>query len=208
MAKTKQISINQIDKIIASQADRYPKDNKTVISYNVGNGETVDVEVSPLLSVEDMNNMVQAVSEAVFDNNTYVPAVYELIYSKAVLAYYTNLKIDMKNDKFNQIVYCTDIVDKVVDSVNTMQLADINDAIDKAIEFKKQEILSTQNRLLEENLNQLVTLTNTMSEFGEKMKDINMNEVIDNYKKIANMPEKERVNNILEFQRKENEDDI
>lgn len=200
MAKTKQISINQIDKIIASQTDTYPKDNKRVISYDVGNGETVDIEVTPLLSIEDMSSMVHAVVGALFDNDTYTPAMYELVHSKAILVYYTNLKSDMNNDKLNQIVYCTDIVNKVVQVVNISQFEDINYAICKAIEFRKQEILSTQNRLLEENYNQLVALTNTMSTFGEKMKGVDMNELMDNFKKLANTSEKERVNNVLEFQ--------
>lgn len=195
MTDTK-ISVNQVDKIIKTQTRNCKE--KITIPYKVADDEIIEIVVTPLLSVDEMNSMVNSIAETIC-NDTYNPDLYELVYSKAIMAYYTNLKTDITNDKLNQIVYCTDIIEKIVNIINPLQLADINDAVDKSIEFKKQEILSTENRLLKENLNQLISLTNIMSEMGEKMNDINIKELMENCKKIADIPEKQRVQSILEI---------
>lgn len=206
MTDTKKISINQIDKIIKTQTGNCKE--KITIQYKVTDDEIIEIVVTPLLSVDEMNSMVNSIVDTIC-NDTYNPALYELVYSKAIMVYYTNLKTDITNNKLNQIVYCTDIIEKIVNIINPLQLADINDAVDKSIEFKKQEILSTENRLLKENLNQLVSLTNIMSEIGEKMNDIDIKELMKNCKKIADIPEKERIQKILEIhEEKEDIDNV
>lgn len=208
------ISINQIDKIIAAQSDKYPKNNKTVISYDVRNGETVDIEVTPLLSLDDMDGFVEGVTEGIFDNDTYKPALYEIVYSQAILCFYTNLKTDMTNDKLIQIVYNTDIVDMVIDKINVMQLADINDALEKAIEFKKQSILSEQRKLLSETnmtmqieqnevISKMDSVINLFKNISSGLDDYGKKQLAEDINKIANTDEKVIVDNILDFQEKQ-----
>ena len=208
------ISINQIDKIIAFQADKYSKNNKTVISYEVGNGEPVDVEVTPLLSLNDADNFVECVIEGVFDNDTYKPALFELVFSQAILYFYTNLKSDMKSEKLIQIVYNTNIVDRVIENVNKMQFADINDALEKAIEFKKQSILSEQRKLLSETnmtmrieqnevISKMDSVINLFKNISNGLDDYGKKQLAEDINKIANTDEKVIVDNILDFQEKQ-----
>lgn len=211
MPKIKQISVNQIDKIISCQDDN---SKNTTIQYNVDNNEEISIVVTPLLKPEDTSGFVDSVVDAVFVNDDYNTALYELVYSKAILAYYTNIKYDITNEKLNKIVYCTNIIDMIIEKINRMQLSDINDAINKKIEFKKNLIISEQKKLLDDaviRLNteqdkmvtQISSLVDVFGKIGKEANEIDINKLSEDVNKIANMDENKTVNNILEFQNKD-----
>ncbi|MEG1614823.1 MAG: hypothetical protein RR343_05005, partial [Oscillospiraceae bacterium] len=86
------VSINQLDKIIkmqAEQAGRDVDDNKRTISYHISDDETIEIEVINLLSIEKVDDMVDAVVEALFQDDIYKPALEHLIWGKAILGYYS-----------------------------------------------------------------------------------------------------------------------
>ncbi len=215
MSKTNpEVSVNQIDKIIKSQSSKYPKDNKTVVLFDVAYGEQISINVTPILSIEDMNEFAEVVSNSVFIDDEYAPALFKLVRARAIMTYYTDLKTNITNDKLLQIIYNTDIIERVEDSINPKQFSAIETAIGKAIEFKKQSILSEQRKLVTEltnnvqiEQNDVITKMNSVVELFEKISNgldgYGKKQLAEDINMIANKDEKEIVDNILEFRQNE-----
>ena len=105
MSKTNpEVSVNQIDKIIKSKSFLYHKDNKTTVLFDVADGEQISINVTPILSIEDMKEFVEVVSDSVFIDDEYTPALFEIVYASAIMTYYTDLKTNITNDKLLQII--------------------------------------------------------------------------------------------------------
>ncbi|MEG0899815.1 MAG: hypothetical protein RSF40_08930 [Oscillospiraceae bacterium] len=218
MAKAKKedskISINQMDKLLPTKTK---DDNKIPLWLKDSEGkDTLEIIVTPILSVDDTVSFVESVAEALFVKDTYLPSVRNLVYNKALLAYYTNLRFDMTDDKINELVYQTTVCDQISETIMKHageQMCDVHVAIDEAIEFKKQQILSEQRQLLmatnmriDEEQNDILKSSNALIEaFNSiitKFNDINFEQLVKDVNTVANTPDKERVDNILSFQQK------
>lgn len=211
MAKTKQVSFNALKKIVKMQS----KEDKKVILFDTPDDEKIEVEVVRVLSPEDMTSFVMSVTETLFDGNTYNPAIFELIYSQSILSYYTNVKVDdMKNDLINDIVYSTDMIDRIIEVVDEKQLSEIETAIESSINYKIKEIMSV-NELANNQLSNMVqeeheslksevtTLIETFSQVGKTFEGIDQEKLMSLMESIAGKDEKKLVDNIMIYKGKQ-----
>lgn len=212
--KTSKRNKNPIAQILASQENKYP--HKTILSYEVDGSEKVDITVLSILPLESVAGIVEAITDAVFADGTYNPALYEYVYSKAILAYFTDLNLDISNDVLNEIVYSSSLVDDVIDRINKLHLADINDAIEKSIAFRQQHLLSSSRKMLEDTnfrirreqeeiIGQMGQLISVFSEFSNGLDGYGKEQIKNDIHQIAGMDEKERISNILEFRNTQDE---
>lgn len=216
MAKTKQVSFNSLKKIIQCQS----LDNKTSLLFDVGDNENIEVEVTKLLSTQDSVDFVESVSNAVFIDGVYTPSLYNLVYSKAILAFYTNIKVnDINSDLLNEIVYNTDIMDKIIDVINEIQMYHLESAITNAINHRCKELLSVNesatNHLIQEvsekskeQSEQVKTLIETFSEIGKAFDGIDQNKLMEMLETISNKDEDKIVNSVMDYREKFQSSDL
>ncbi len=193
--KKKTTSPTLIQKFLAYAAS---KEDKCILSMPVSETESCEFEVKSLLNAGDMDSFVSGVTDALFLNGYYTPALYSLVYAKAILVYYTNLKDSISNEDLIVLVFKTNIISFIESKINKSQKEAIVDAINQSIEFKKQEILSTQAARLEESIQQIKLLTDLTSKIVNQFNDIDMKQATEAVIKIANIPERDLVNNIFD----------
>lgn len=207
MSNKKNSTPSPIQQLITFAA---PKENKSIISLPISDTENYDIEVKQLLNADEMASFVDGVSKAVFSKGKYIPILFDLVYANAVIAYYTNLEIatiDKKtkepislisNDELVSLVYNTDIIREIESKINFAQKEDIILAIVKSIDYRKQEILNTQSARLEGAIQQIENSTEIISKIVEQFNDVDVKQVMDATIKLANIPERNLVNNILD----------
>jgi len=140
----KKVSINKLDALLATEKAKYEGSKFT---YDI-DGEAVDILVKQSISLAEMQAFVDNVAENVFMEDedtgevTYAPALYETAFALNFVVYFTNLKVEMGAERVIDLLYATNILPKMMRSVNEEQLRDMQIAINSAIEFRKQTILS------------------------------------------------------------------
>lgn len=204
--KTESATLSPIQQLIAYAT---PKEDKCILSLPISETESIDIEVKRLLDTDEMASFVDGVANATFKNDVYMPAVHNLVLAKAIIGYYTNLKISVidkntkesvsliPNEYLTRLVFCTNIVEDVKSKINIEQLDYMVDAIDNSIEFKKQEILNSQSARLEEVTKQIETLVEYVPMIIEQFDGIDIKQTIETVSKIATMSERDFVDNVL-----------
>lgn len=194
--KKKSAPPSPIQQIVSFAA---PKDNKSILSLPISDTENYGVEVKTTLAADEMVSFVDGITNALFVNDQYTPVLYKLIYVKAILAYYTNLKEPISNEDLVVLVFDTDIVQKIEEKINQKQRQDLIEAIQKNIEAKQQELLNSKSARLESAIRQIELLTEATSKITEQFKEIDMKQVMESSMKLANIPERDLVNNIIDI---------
>ena len=198
MSNTKQ-ALTKIEKIINSQANP-----TSTITYKI-NGEDINIEVKRSISKEDKASFIMYVVDNCFDGGIYSPIFKSELFNIALLEYYTDISVDIPVDTLFEITTNTDIISKVEDIIENncllyTQLSSIRRAINDMIEYRKQEILSTQKQELDNIIETIEESVTGFSEIGDKFKDINVNELIPMLQKIANKDEYALTKAVLDIQ--------
>lgn len=196
MAKReKKISFNTVDKILDTE-----KPENTEVVCNLPDGSNITVTVRRRLSFQDFLQYVSQVVDGVFvdldDGTIYTPENLDISYIYATLRYYTNIKEDMKIEKLYAFGM-TDFYQKIVDQIDFMQFKSLKTAIDSTIDFRKQELLSAQQELLNRNIEKIENLIGTVSKFATVFENIDISEMTETFQKIAEKDERGLVNAIL-----------
>lgn len=138
----KRISINSLDKMLAASTG----DNVVTIPVDIGSGEVVDVHVKKTISFDEMELFVDVVADSVFvdeDGETvYSPTRYRSAFALSFFQFYSDLKIEMGQERLVGLMYGSGIYDELVSAASQAQLRDLKNAIDSAISFRKRTILS------------------------------------------------------------------
>lgn len=211
MAERKTISINKLDKIIAHKK---PKENKSILLFDIGDHKTVEIVVSPLISYDDMDSFVRSVVDAVCQDGVYHYEDYDLTIDKALLAYYTNINYRMQNSKLIELVFCTSLIEEIKNVINQNQLQYIMGAISDGVKFKKEEMLSAQKIAVDAMIQNVHTeqdkilksiqeLVKPLQELANNFKDYDVSKLEADIRKIVNTPESEMVDRILSFQKRQ-----
>ena len=127
--KTKTFSISNWEKM----------DNDKVITEVLEiDGEKFEFNISPTISWEDAATMINYVVSIVFDeeNGDYHPEVTEVLTKAQVLERYAHFNIPKSFDKIYHLVYSTDAYAFVEKYIDQSQLLDIENAIEKTLEYK------------------------------------------------------------------------
>jgi len=104
----------------------------------------MDVTVKRVLTIEEMAQFVNDVVSGAFNDETneYTPEFLELIRRAATISMYTN--IELPDDAFDvyELVYSTDLYEKVICLIDQDAYVDMIDAIDEKVEHLAHAQLS------------------------------------------------------------------
>lgn len=157
MAKTeKKVSIALFDKIAKEHFD-----NNATIQWC-----GTEVKVKRSLSLMEVLAFVDDVVESCFhDQYGYMPEVRDFVIKSNILSRYANFSLPDNLEHRYQMVYFTDAVDTVCEVINTTQLQEIVDAIDKKIRFN----CNTRTAEIQKRIEQVVETIEDMSRQTEAL---------------------------------------
>lgn len=195
--KEKKISINSLDKILGTEVS----EDKEIV-YSLPDETSVSIMVKRKIPFQSFRAYVAQVVDSVFieldDGILYVPENLELAYIHATLEYYTNIKSDMKIDKLYEFGM-TELYRQIIEQVDSIQYSTLRTAIDSAIEYRKQEILSSQKKQLRRNIEKIENLTDSVAQFAGLFENIDVSEMADVFQKIAGKDERALAGAILDL---------
>ena len=145
MAKTKKISINTFDEIVKS----------TYTADEVVMWHDTEITIKKTLSLKEMMTFVTGVSKSCFtvDDGTYIPEVKDFVIKSYIIDMYTNLSLpDNSEHKYN-LIYCSDIIETVLQHINGQQFNEIC----LAIKEKVDNIAQANIEMVHRQLNELYT---------------------------------------------------
>lgn len=175
MAKTKKISINAMDKVVKSSHTPF-----TEIEWN-----GLNVTVKYTLTFKEMLEFVDSVTKTCFTSstNTYMPEAKGFAIKSNILEKYTNFTLPNNLEHRYEMIYCTNIIDTVLEHINTQQYSEIINAIDDKIENIAQANIEYMNKQFAE----LYTAFENFQKHTEEMfNGINSDKVMDVMKTLIN----------------------
>lgn len=157
MAKTeKKVSIALFDKI----AKEHFK-NESLIQWH-----EAEVRIKRTLSLTDMLSFVDDVVKSCFhDELGYMPEVKDFAIKSNILTRYANFSMPDNLEHRYQMIYGTDAVDAVCESIDTTQLQEIVSSINSKIRF----LCDSKANLIQDRINDVLSI---MEELSDSTKDI------------------------------------
>lgn len=209
MSKNEKISANKITAFTAQQM----KDPATLI-FKIGD-EEITVIVKRYIPYESFAYAVESVSSMCFmPDGSYCSYAKNLAKCVAILDAYTNIKTDIALEKLYSLIENTDIMDEIVTNIPNIHKFD--DAVDEAIEYKKQQAITKKDGALlsavaekESSLANLFSALATVldsivlsAENGKKAEEAGIDfEFIKNaFETLRNVKEPEIAHAVLDFQ--------
>lgn len=140
--KNNKISINAFEKCV--------KENycdSTIVKWN-----DIDITVKRTLSLSEMLAFVDGVVKSCFtsDYNTYLPEVKEFAIKCSILEMYANFTLPSNIEKRYDLIYHSNAVDAVIESVDRNQLQEILNAIDDKVDNLAQANIESVNKSMNE----------------------------------------------------------
>lgn len=129
MAKkdTKRVSINAWEKVMKEDFDTKP----VVVEWH-----GIDIEIKKTIPLTDMLQLVEDVVNACFTNDGgFIPQAEQFALKSMVLAYYAGFAMPSSLEKQYDLVTNTDAFDFVVEHIDSLQFADIMDAVERKIDY-------------------------------------------------------------------------
>lgn len=204
MTVSKVVSFNKLDDIINFERKKNKFEKSGTLDFDV-NGKTVSISVKDTLSLEEMCAFVNGVVDAVFDGDIYYSALLEPTIAKHIIAFYTDIKDDISNERLVSIIYETDILDLIRTKINEKQFKHMTDSILVEINDRKTSINDSRKTQLEDAIKQMDNLISMFDTLGSQLSDINVKETLEAAKILSKKDEKELVNAILDRQETRNE---
>ena len=166
MAKTKKISINTFDKIVA--------ENYTPTENLQWHG--VELAIKKTLTLKEVMTFVNTVVKGCFttDDASYIPEVKDFFIKCCIVDMYTNLSLpDNSEHKYN-LIYCSDIIESVLPHVNGQQFNEMCQAINDKLDNLAQANIEMVHR----QMNDLYTaFDNLQKQFSGVFEGINADDV-------------------------------
>ena len=140
----KNLSMTKLDKAIKAAAAK-----SATVSIMKNDEESIDVEVRHTISLAEMSQLVQTATDNLFVEYEdgyveYKPELEEISIAANVLAYYTNLKDDLDNDRLVSLVYGTNIYETICAHIDSRQLDRINWAVVDLTRHRLEEVRNAQ----------------------------------------------------------------
>lgn len=201
MAKQKKISISRLEKVLAG-LEGAPK------ILPVGKaGETEEIVVTPLLSLEKQAQLAVYIANSVFTEDTdgqtqdkqisYAPYYYDIACMTGVLKYYTNIRTD-NPAKLYMLCIKGGLFEKIVQLIDPRQYAAVTQAAQQLIAYRQRSLLASESTLLYKAVStlqareaELVQLTEKMERFFSAQDPVQTRESIEVLRKISSFSKEE-----------------
>lgn len=167
MTKTKKISINTFDKIVA--------ENYTPTENLQWHG--VDLVIKKTLTLKEVMTFVNTVVKGCFttDDASYIPEVKDFFIKCCIVDMYTNLSLpDNSEHKYN-LIYCSDIIESVLPHINEQQFNEMCQAIND----KLKNLAQANIEMVHKQMNELYTSFNALQEkLSSTFSNVNSDDVV------------------------------
>lgn len=169
MSKSKKITFGMI------AADMNKEENATVVVAGKNHEYTINVKRS--LDIEEAMSFVEGIVMPCVnvDNGRYSPELFDLMVRIGTLVYYAGFDVPDSGEKelsdaYN-VLYCTDIFDKVIAVINEDQFQALIHGARETIDHAKNMIVSSQASRLNELLEQMNIMMNDGAAAIEELSD-------------------------------------
>lgn len=202
---TKKVSCEKLDNLMKKHhAEGY---NETL--YPIGGGEDnggFNIAIRSYLLPTEKAELCARVVAQLFEDDTYNPFVRDDVTYAAIISYFTNIKADnLTPERLAFLVYDANLISKI-ESVSPDQYKDIMLTIDRAVETINADIREKRQHDIDAILDEVKALTDKFAKVGNSLDALDLNAVVSDVNKIANMNDEERVRNVLKVTtEKENE---
>lgn len=208
---TKQINADTLNKLVTYEKEKNKYEDKIALLCKLDNDKNIEICITPTLSAKDMNFMVNGVVNAIIDGNIYNSSLEKLVFYQAILAFFTNIDTEnIHSQLLIDLIYNTDIVNKIYERINKRQIADIENAITKALNFRKDQIITSQEQKLNENsakLDEYIECVKKLTEqFNENLSGADIKKLIKSTTKLSNLSEEKIADKIIQLRTEENGD--
>lgn len=191
---------NVNEEISISDLYKIEKSTKNVKNIQT-NASMFKINIKSQLTVDEYMSFISNVVECCFNNDgEYIAHAKSLAIGVELIDKYTDLWIsdkDLTLEDKSLIIYNTDIIELIKDSVNKFQYTELMNAVNSQIEYRiKSSISANENKLnaiiseFENIFNQIKSVVNGMS-----ADDISI--LFKNLKTIENMTEDDVVNSLI-----------
>ena len=169
----KNLSMTKLDKAI-----KFATGKTTTVSIMKNDEESIDVEVRSVISLAEMSQLVRTAVDNLFTENEYgeieyMPELEDVSIAANVMAYYTNLKDDLGNDRLVELIYNTGIYDEIVEHISESQYSNIQWAVRNRARDRIADNRNTQRAALAKATMQIEyaseafkALTDQFADFG------------------------------------------
>lgn len=202
---TKKVSCEKLDNMIKKRhAVGY---DETV--FPIGGGDDnggFNIAIRSYLLPTEKAELCARVVAQLFEDDTYNPFVRDDVTYAAIISYFTNIKADnLTPERLAFLIYDVNLVAKI-ESVSPDQYKDIMLTIDRAVETINADIREKRQHDIDAILDEVKALTDKFAKVGNSLDALDLNAVVSDVNKIANMNDEERVRNVLKVTaEKENE---
>lgn len=127
--------------------------------------EGITYNIKKTLTLTEMLEFVSAAVQLCFaeGNDSYLPELRPFAIMNCIIDFYTDLDMPNETEERYRILYCSDIVDKVLNAINMRQFNDIVDGIDKKIEHRVQSHIDAVFRQMDTVMEALDSMNTQMS---------------------------------------------
>ena len=202
---TKKVSCEKLDNLMKKHhAEGY---NETL--YPIGGGDDnggFNIAIRSYLLPTEKAELCARVVAQLFEDDIYNPFVRDDVTYAAIISYFTNIKADnLTPERLAFLIYDVNLVAKI-ESVSPDQYKDIMLTIDRAVETINADIREKRQHDIDAILDEVKALTDKFAKVGNSLDALDLNAVVSDVNKIANMNDEERVRNVLKVTaEKENE---
>lgn len=178
------------------------------VSYGFGDGQEINVKIKPNMGIVEMTSIIDSVVSVVFVGDSYHPYLKDVLFWYFILKTVTDLPLGelFANDEngthldadvlntVDVLIGNTNICDDVADTIGDRGFWRFSAYLESAIEFKKTELVQSKSSF-DRFMNSLTSLTDSLEEVAEKMKDVNVDEIKSVVGKIGSIDQ----NKIIDF---------
>lgn len=197
------ITISPIKQILSTES---VEQSHPVILYELKNGATIEFAVKPLLTLAEMQYFIATVTESAFVDGEYTPMLVPFMINQIVIECYLQCDDELDDDERATLKYSSTLIEEIHNVINQKQFEDILSAIEYQIEFRKNQMLSEERKMLARLINDYEILENeinrhieSFAEIAKQFEGIDIKETLDTFKKIANKSNQDFVDSVLEF---------
>lgn len=165
------------------------------------NASMFKINIKSQLTVDEYMSFISNVVECCFDDDgEYIAHAKSLAIGVELIDKYTDLWIsdkDLTLEDKSLIIYNTDIIELIKDSVNRFQYTELMSAINSQIEYRIKSSISANENKLNAIISEFENIFNQIKNVVNGMSADDISNLFKNLKTIENMTEDDVVNSLI-----------
>lgn len=165
------------------------------------NASMFKINIKSQLTVDEYMSFISNVVECCFDDDgEYIAHAKSLAIGVELIDKYTDLWIsdkDLTLEDKSLIIYNTDIIELIKDSVNKFQYTELMNAVNSQIEYRIKSSISANENKLNAIISEFENIFNQIKNVVNGMSADDISNLFKNLKTIENMTEDDVVNSLI-----------